>query len=362
MLFPVVHDYNSDGRADLSVYDSVNGKWYIKYTTANIIASPKGAAISWDRIIDYSADPLWKKYSRPVPGDYDGDNWLDTALQTPDGHWLIDYGGYTGGAEEGGITINVSEDGTPTVNLVNPLLSKLGSFDKDVKYLTDSQLAQAPGWAWLPVATQAPWGIVASSIVAKSPDNILEENNLIQGTPPDFNDIADSIYFPEHAYGDNSNYFLGGNYNWADIATKTTEGSWLIFEGMGDNWQGAPIISNPDGIFGDILCRPAPADYDGDGKDDRTVQCETTWKIVYSSTSQVREIDLDQALDPLPAYVYAGGIKYQDTIDLYNYYKHQINCAPQESCDIFDAPPPIGPYFAQCVKYWAPKASYCWDK
>ncbi|MBI2341738.1 MAG: S8 family serine peptidase, partial [Deltaproteobacteria bacterium] len=103
MLFPVVHDYNSDGRADLALYDSINGKYYIKYTTNAVItpSPPVGegggeGAIEWDRIIDYTADPAWKAYSRPVPGDYDGDNWLDTALQTPDGHWLIDYGGFDG--------------------------------------------------------------------------------------------------------------------------------------------------------------------------------------------------------------------------------------------------------------------------
>jgi hypothetical protein len=103
MIFPVVNDYNSDGRADLALYDSVNGKFYIKYTTDAVITpSPlegKGGGegtIEWDRIIDYSTDPAWKAYSRPLPGDINNDRWLDISFQTPDGHWLIDYGGFDG--------------------------------------------------------------------------------------------------------------------------------------------------------------------------------------------------------------------------------------------------------------------------
>ncbi|MBI2975233.1 MAG: S8 family serine peptidase [Deltaproteobacteria bacterium] len=70
MLFPVVHDYNSDGWADLALYDSINGKWYIKYSGQWLVASGQEEQMKWDKIIDYSADPAWKKYSRPVPGDW----------------------------------------------------------------------------------------------------------------------------------------------------------------------------------------------------------------------------------------------------------------------------------------------------
>ena len=338
MIFPVVHDYNSDGRADLALYDSINGKWYIKYTSSSVIASPQGEAISWDRVIDYSADPAWKPYSRPVPGDYDGDRFLDTALQTPDGHWLIDYGGFTG------VVIASQGEAISSVQY----LDKFDAFDKDVKYLIDEQLVQAPGWAWLPIPNNGFYGMIISY---RAPDGTTDAGKAFYAfeTGPG---IIESNY--------NGNDYIPivmGYYGYDDIGEKSPDGHWQIQE---DGWMGFEE-PEPVGVYGDINCRPAPADYDGDKKDDRAVQCGTTWKIAYSSQpGNLSEIDLDQAIDPLPAFAYPGGIKYQDTIDLYNYYKDELGGIKEST--IFDAPPPIGPYFAQCVKYWAPKASYCWDK
>ncbi len=391
MLFPVVNDYSPDGQytskrlADLSVYDAVNGKWYIKYTDNSLIQSlsKDEQPMEWGKVIDYSNDLMWRPYSRPVPGNYDGDGFLDTALQTPDGYWLIDYGGSECvkiQLADGG-WLKASPSGQWTAECESGQWSQVsenvyatdhfGSFEKDVKYLTDDQLAQAPGWAWLPVAGDAPWGMYATSMIAKSPDGILDWNNLVQGTPPDFDDIADSIYFAPHVYGDNSNYLVVGalqNAGGSELAIKNPEGDWLIFSDGALGGKGMPPISlPPDGIYGDILCRPAPADYDGDGKDERDVQCGTTWVIAYSTDEDAfRTVELDQALDPVPAYVYAGGIKYQDQIDLFNYYKTKLPCQNGQKClasdTIFNVVPPIGPYFAECVKYWAPNASYCWSK
>ncbi|MBI2342515.1 MAG: S8 family serine peptidase, partial [Deltaproteobacteria bacterium] len=360
MLFPVVHDYNSDGKADLALYDSINGKWYIKYTTSSLILSlSKDEPIEWDRIINYTADPAWKAYSRPVPGDYDGDNWLDTALQTPDGHWLIDYGGYEevyGGDILDGITISVV-DGKATVTLVNPIYyekyDKLGQFDKDVKYLTDEQLAQAPGWAWLPT-----FGHVggAACIAYRSPDGIGNDGDVYELCDENFEPF--DYDFPS-IFGSNEDILIAedfGNFGIpSELSLKSPDGIWKI-----SDWDVFFDVSLPDG-YGDINCRPSPADYDSDEKIDRAVQCGTTWKIAYSSDGvNFREVELNDALDPVPAYVYPGGIKYEDTVDLYNYYKAELGGTKDST--IFDAPPPIGPYFAQCVKYWAPNAAYCWDK
>ncbi|MBI2974786.1 MAG: hypothetical protein HYY43_04280, partial [Deltaproteobacteria bacterium] len=326
-----------------------------------LVAGDKEKQIEWDRIIDYSADPMWKAYSRPVPGDYDGDNWLDTALQTPDGHWLIDYGGYKGGAEEGGITIHVNEDGTATVDLANPLLSKLGQFDKDVKYLTDEQLAQAPGWAWLPATDNMTSikGNIVSDILIRVPDGLANEGKLFVGEEPDY--FLNDTELPA-IYGSNDVFFTtaiyDGEVGCTGFGLKHVDGTWQVsFCGTWEIFKSP----TPDSGYGDIICRPVPADYDGDGKDDRAVQCGTSWKIAYSNGApNFREVELDQALDPVPAYVYPGGIKYQDTVDLYSYYKTELGGT--KTSTIFDALPPIGPYFAQCVKYWAPNASYCWDK
>ena len=350
MLFPVVHDYNSDGKADLALYDSINGKWYIKYTTNAVLtpSPPVGegggeGVIEWDRVIDYTTDPSWKAYSRPVPGDYDGDRWLDPALQTPDGHWLIDYGGFDGaflGINQG---VKYSD--------------KFGTFDKDVAYLTDEQLAQAPGWAYIPIDFIDPSGN-GYWIEIKGPDGISSENKDIGF------DMSDDENVVWGAWGgdlDNDVFMIGASYYYVshDIGLKTPDGKWNIID---YNITGDIITPQPNGIFGDINCRPTPADYDGDGLDDRAVQCGTTWKIAYSSDAAqgFREVELNDALDPVPAYVYPGGIKYQDTVDLYNYYKGELGGTKDST--IFDAPPPIGPYFAQCVKTWALDAAYCWDK
>lgn len=366
MFFPVVGDYNSNGRADLALYDSIHGKWYIKYINSLTLSLSKGEQIVWDRVIDYSSDPNWEEYSRPVPGDYDGDRFLDIGLQAPDGHWFIDYGGF---------------DGVRLFNGKVDYLDKFGTFNKDVKYLTNGQLAQAPGWAWLPLTARVKWGIDANSIIAKSPDGIFNGNRLIQGDPPDFTNIGVGNY--PTTYDNNSSYFIAGKFIYIDaddIAFKTNEddvvleinkGEWKIYKGADDIdwglWGDEPIILAPNGVFNDVLCHPVPADYDGDGKDDRTVQCGNTWRIAYSSdpSSQLTEYQLDQASDPLPAYVYAGGMEYQVQLDLFDHYKTNLQCGDlpcDENSTIHDVNPPIGPYFAQCVEYWAPDADYCWNK
>ncbi|MBI2092383.1 MAG: hypothetical protein HYT75_05275 [Deltaproteobacteria bacterium] len=262
-----------------------------------------------------------------------------------------------------GITINVANDGTAAISFVPPIeyFDKLGSFDKDVKYLTDEQLSQAPGWAWLAAS-----GYVSSDVVIlfKNPDGISTPNivNYIYPDNPTY--VVDINNFSDE-YGGQDVFFIPARFQCKDcpdnLTFKTTDGIWK-YTSNEDSWTLDPLVASQNN-FGDILCRPIPADYDGDGKDDMAVQCGATWKIEYSGNKEdLRVVELNDAIDPVPAYVYAGGIKYQDTVELYNYYKNQINCSPQQTCDIFDASPPIGPYFAQCVKYWAPNASYCWDK
>jgi hypothetical protein len=224
----------------------------------------------------------------------------------------------------------------------------------------------------LAVAGEAPWGLLgASAIVTKVPDGIADGNKLFVATPPDYEEINLDNTWPS-VYGDNSAQLVVGKFTMKgsdDIAIKNTGGNWTIFEGsdkLWGLWDDPATILEPNGIFGDILCRPIPADYDGDEFDDMAVQCGTTWKIVYSSNDSIREVDLGSALDPLPSYSYAGGIKYQDQADLFNYYKTKLLCQSGQKClasdTIFNVVPPIGPYFAECVKYWAPNASYCWDK
>jgi hypothetical protein len=204
-------------------------------------------------------------------------------------------------------------------------------------------------------------------LVVRAPDGVADQSRLFVAEPLYSQAYGDS----QPLYMDNSTFLtvLKNNKTHIDsIGLKDDDGNWkMIAEGMtfwglwGDNPQW--LQTSPDGIFGDVLCRPIPADYDGDGLDDRAVQCGNDWVIAYSaSPGTSRNIQLDTALDPLPAFVYAGGVKYQEIVDLYNYYKSSLGCPKGANCTIFDAPPPVGPYFAECLKYWAPNPAACWNK
>ncbi len=71
---------------------------------------------------------------------------------------------------------------------------------------------------------------------------------------------------------------------------KTPSGNWTY--GTYDGWASSPMGD----VFGGIDCRPAPADYDGDGLDDLAVLCPGAWKIAYSTDADnLREIQLDEA-------------------------------------------------------------------
>lgn len=124
--------------------------------------------------------------------------------------------------------------------------------------------------------------------------------------------------------------------------------------------------SFPNEGYGDIICRPIVADFNGDLIDDRVVKCGNEWKIAITDHDQnitdFRIVEMDDSIISLPAYVYPGGIKYQDILSIYNHYKYQLGCGKGEECTIFNAKPPIGPHFNQCIKYWAPPPHYCWDK
>ena len=362
MLFPVVADYNSDGRADLALYDSVNGKWYIKYTASHVIASPQGAAISWDKIIDYSTDPNWKAYSRPLVADFNNDKWIDITILTPDGTWLMDFGGFNGVRLSGS-------------NL--EYLDKYGSFDKTgISALPtpagdQPPLSLAPGWAWLPVIGEhngGSTGGIYKKLLMKIPDGVTFSKTFLSTKLDDDGSIKASSISKTIVDGTgNDSYFTmagyAGNNKITSFGFKHPNGGW-VYLNFTSSWSDPMVVDTLD--YGDVLCRPVPADYDGDGMDDRAVQCGNEWRIAYSSNSNALSVFvLPSIIDPLPGIVYAGGISYQDVYDIFNYHKTELKCGDAQCTDtstIYDVNPPIGPYFSECVNYWAPNAAYCWDK
>lgn len=359
MFFPVVADYNSDGQADLAIYDSANGQWYIKYTTADVLAGNWGGG--WDRIIDYSKVVGWKAYSRPAPGDYDGDGWMDIGLVTPDGHWLMDFGKFTVVFTGTGMDPAKPKD---KVTIAWAQSDNWGNFDKDVPFLTAQQLQQAPGWAYLPVGM--PYDALNNSgngptnMVYLIPDSLPNAGQTVVAFSPDF------IFEPpetKFTCTGGSAYVAPSAIEWTDgfgqaLGNVTTfkdssNGHWSTQWADGKGWIQDSIN------FGDINCRVIPADYDGDGSDDRAVFCNTgEFRIAYSgnkfsmSSDGLRHIQEISVQQPLPAFVYPGGVSFQDIKTIFETVDYLCpTVAPGPSGCTIDtmSPIPIGPYFPQCV-------------
>ncbi|OGQ45388.1 MAG: hypothetical protein A3H42_02300 [Deltaproteobacteria bacterium RIFCSPLOWO2_02_FULL_46_8] len=299
-VWPVVEDYNSDGRADLAVYDKEHGVWYIKFTNKNLLV---GRWSSWDWQIqlpyhdELNRSVRLTKYARPLPGDYNSDGNIDLALARSDGIWSIDFGG--------------------------PNRSDYGSFDQSVNYLTPAQLAAAPGWAYLAVADHG-------DLSFKVPDSVSGAGQWWGysalyggdwGTYGGVYDLYGRFVQPD------PNFSLGGNDQIPLIGdwptTKSSQGIWTTLEADGH-------LSQSDSIYGGLDCHPFMADYDGDGKQDRAVQCPNEFRIVQSSDNSVRHIPLayNSSEFSMPGKIYVGGISYQTSQQIIDYQLQISNDPP----------------------------------
>jgi hypothetical protein len=261
-----------------------------------------------------------------------------------------------------------------------------------INYLSEAQVNEAPGWAWLPMIYLASYDNqdqVATGVSVKVPDDYSNPESVNRILWWSF--TGKSLQNTKKiTYGNNDIVFTQGKYQtkyYADIGLKRNYPDFSL-------WQVATIQSkwndliniDPYVNFGGVGCYPSPGDYDGDGYDDRAVQCGNMWKIAYTGSiypinyNQKATITLDgkqQTLsetfrliteplsqDPLPGYVYPGGVSFKDIKEIFatvNYLcptvKPTGNTPP---CDLLTMiPAPVGPYFPQCVD--AVKKTYAAD-
>jgi hypothetical protein len=307
---PYVEDMNSDGRADFVVYDKEHGKWYIRYTDASMLKALGlgGKPWKWDKVVDYSdewvddrkMDEGESNYSRPAVADANDDGWLDISIACSDGYWRIDFGG--------------------------PGNSGLdGIFDMEVKYLSDEQLEEAPGWAYLTsVFDVIPLQSKRMYMITKVPDGLADEGRVMIRKPPNFNTDMFGEDIP-HAFGGNDKMLVPGRYGLENSgygvpSVKEPSGTWLV--PIMDTEFNEFLEAKPGPVYGGVECHPIAADFDGDGLSDYTVMCPNEWKIMYSDPDvfieyrdgeKLRHVPLgyDTSELSLPGRAYPGGLSYR---------------------------------------------------
>ncbi len=314
-VWPYVEDYNSDGREDFAVYDKEHGIWYIAFTSSNLLGT--GIWSGWDREIDYSSewtdtlemDPWDSNYSRPHPGDYNWDGWMDIAIACSDGYWRIDFGG---------------EDE-----------SDYGTFDQSVQYLTPARMSEAPGWAYL-TAISPPLSEGTEFILYKVPDGLVDEGRL-NVTTRSLGVSNNSFESITTRFGGNETILVLGNFGttsmFFDIGVKSSEKWQLSFESeLFRTLEDVPPVQ----IYGNLNCRPIAADFDGDGIDDRAVMCPDEWKIAYSGSAYAKSSDGARHVIHtyktsdfvLPGRSYSGGISYDLVQQLIAYARERNPSQP----------------------------------
>lgn len=352
-LLPVVNDYNSDGRADLALYNSDTGQLGIAFTTDALLTA--GTVEQWDLVLNYGTQPGWLAGARPFPGDYDAAYFLhgpnangkyrvartiDVALVMPDGRWMID--------------------------LRNPAALADATFELDLDVLTDEQKKAAPGWAYLPAPYM--YNTARMTIAFKAPDGIAAGEFLYDAYALPAKAIAspDDFFKSTPLLGSNTIEIIPANYDgngWDIGLRQANDGSWKIYTVDEDS-----VMQNSAPInLGGIECRPIAADYDGDDIDDRSVLCPYgEWRIAYS-TKTYGANDLPDTMtlggpaQALPGQVYAGGTSFEIISGTYEEYWYGCETWNRK-CTIDALPPPIGPYFAECLALWADHPLSCLTK
>ncbi|MFH1829684.1 MAG: S8 family serine peptidase [Pseudomonadota bacterium] len=313
-VWPYVADMNSDGRADLVVYDKGAGKFYVSFTDTQLTRN--SVWHGWDWVIDYSGqwhdqltlNPNDADYSRPAIADYNNDGWVDIGISCSDGNVRVDY-----------------SDGTQ---------NSLGNYEWSAQLLTTQMLNQAPGWAYLTVPYIFAGGDNKVYFGVKVPDTHPDEGRMYiipqDGTA--FHPEYDWMYAAAHIFGGNDavpligEFYLGGE----NVGLKEPDQRWRVT----DDWYFDTLIELPPAnIYGGPECHPVAGNFDGDGFDDRAVMCPDEWRIAYSGTefssqmdsNGVRHIPLTYEPEDfaLPGKSYAGGISYEYALQIIAEFQKQ---------------------------------------
>lgn len=336
---PIMHDYNHDDLADFALYNTDTGHWRILFTKPAWFNHTYTAASSnnWDVDLDYSQETAWEAGSRPLAADFDLERLtrftndpqaeiyqtIDRALVTPSGTWLYDF----------------AYDAVSTDE----------SFDHNKTLLSNEELLSAPGWAYLPTPSVDP-DITWTQASFVTPDTDTNGQKLASALFGDYatNTVSSMLYNPNDL-GGQANYVIPGWYgiDQEEYACFLEDHSWQTIT---EQIPSLAINNLPETLStpGEP-CIPVVADYDGDGADDRALLCNNNeWRIFMSASQELRTITYPQNDNLIsPAKIFPGGIDYQDIIETYE--PHNFGCPADETCDIFDLPPPVGPNFASCL-------------
>lgn len=327
-VVPYVEDYNSDGREDFAVYARRAGKWYVAFTDTALVRD--GLWHGWDMELDYSSgwrdeltlDPNVSRYSRPLPNDYNGDGWIDIAIACSDGKFRIDFGGRDA--------------------------SNFGHFDSTVDFLGTQELAAAPGWAYLPVSIKI-LNSAPAILGYKGPNGTSFEGKLKVRFYDDPTDVLAELNLPQ-MFGGNEKVFAPGFYQGRDeyisFGLKDSIGNWPISLFVEQNTMYLPFINyDANFTYGDTLCYPISADFNGDNFDDRAVMCPDEWWLAITpaaglslpSTIAPVSVSLSYDVDEfaLPGRPISGGLNYTYVRSLIDFAKAlSPNTAPAIPVDM----------------------------